>query len=255
MVRYPRRGRYGRKRMYRGYRAVRYVNNRLIPGGRKVLYKRNKSGFMTLIRKTPRIQIQSSNVAGTPTLVDGTGTCVVLGAPEPVSGVSNTWNIPFTMKFRMSQIISSTDITNLADQYKLVSALVKIHNNYNNVNTANNVLAQPYITYTQDYDDNTNLTVDQLREKMGVRTKYFNASKPVIGMGVRPCARYDLDVAGVPTPSGQIRPKWINCAYPNVDHYGIKGVLHNVFLAATPAPSGSLFDVEVSLKLLAKDFQ
>lgn len=248
-----------RRRIYRGYRAARVGRNR---AGRMVRYRqkkfqyaRTKSGFLTLTRKTPRIQIQSSNVAGTPTLVDGTGSCVSLGTPEAVAGVSNTWNIPFTMKFRLSQIISSTDITNLCDQYRLVSALVKVHNNYNNVNTANNTLAQPYITYTQDYDDAVNLTVDQLREKMGVITKYFSASKPTIGMGVRPMARADLDAGAGGVPAFAIRPKWINCSYPNIDHFAIKGVLHNVFLAATPAPSGSLFDVEVSLKILAKDFQ
>jgi len=242
----------------RRYRRRQPVKVRRLVGRRyrrKAIGVRSRSGFVYITRKAQLMTIGSSNVAGLPTNNDPTGTCVTLGAPEAVAGLSNTYNVPFAMKFRLNQLINFTDITNLCDQYKIVAALVKIHCNWNNTNTANNVLGQPYITYGQDYDDGVVPTnVAALREKMGVKTKYFTASKPYINMGVRPCITFDVNAAGA---TGLAVPKrsWINSSFANVDHFGIKGVIHNWFLAATPIPSGSLFDIEVMFKVVAKDIQ
>lgn len=220
---------------------------------------RNKHGALAIQRKLPLINISQGAALGTITTSDPTGSLLTLGTPSLVAGTTNCYNVPFVMKFRLSQILNYTDITNLCDRYKITAALLKLHNNFQNVNTNNNLLLQPYVEYIQDYDDATvPPTVNVFREKMGIKTKYFTASKPSIGMGVKP--RYRMDVGndwGGGTALALIgnRKQWLNTTYPEVDHYGIKGILHNVFLPGGGLTNGSVFDLECSLKVVAKDFQ
>lgn len=185
---------------------------------------------------------------------DPTGTCLNLGTPTYITGTDNCYDVPFSMSFRLSQLMNSGDITTLADSYKIVNALVKIHANWNMGGT-NQTSAIPWVEYIQDYDDATVPAISDLREKMGTKNKYFNASKPTVLMGVRPKFADTIFNNGV-TSAYAVGNKreWINSTYGGVEHYGIKGVLHNVQLPGSGS-GGSLFNWDVSLKVVAKDFQ
>lgn len=243
-----------RRIAYRRFR----VGRRLV--SRRPIGYMSKHGVLSISRKLNAIKICQNTTAGNALVTDPTTSCLSVGAGVAVPGVNFTYDVPFAMKFRLDQLINSSDITNLCDQYKIVSALVKIHCNYNNTNTANNVLAQPWIEYTQDYDDaEVPPSVTLFRQKMGLKTKYFSASRPVIGMGVRPRIRLDVgrDYTTGTTALALVgnRKQWINSSFNDVDHFGIKGVIHNMFLPGGGSAVGSLFDVEVVLKVIAKDFQ
>lgn len=243
--RYPRRARRLRRR------PLRKPARRM----RRKAYPRNKSGFLSIIRKASQITTYSAaGISGVMTKNDPTGTCLNLGTPVYITGTDNCYDIPFSLSFRLSQLMNSGDITTLADQYKIASALVKVHANWNTGGSVQ-TSAIPWVEYTQDYDDATVPAISDLREKMGVKNKYFNASKPTILMGVRPRFADTIFNNGVTSAYGLgNKREWINSTYGGVEHYGIKGVLHNVQLPGSGS-GGTLFNWDVSLKVYAKDFQ
>lgn len=214
-------------------------------------------GFLRIVRKTALIQTYSNNaVAGTIVKVDPTGSCLTLGSPTLITGTSNCYDVPFTMVFRLDQLMNSADITSLADKYKISSVKVKVHaNGVSNIYLNNAGSTQPWIEYIQDHDDASLPTIAQMREKMGVRTKYFSASKFAITMGVRPRVADTVYGSGAsPLAYSVGRPQFINSQYPNVEHYGIKGVLHNIQLSGNTSVS-SLFDWDVTQYIVAADLQ
>lgn len=254
MARYRRRIRRAPRRKYSAPTS-RYAR----VGGRmrraRVQYNRNRTGLISLVRKTSQITTYSTpGAAGLINKNDPTGTCLSLGTPAYITGTDNCYDIPFSMVFRLDQLMNSTDITNLADQYKIVSAIVKLHANWNLAGSSQ-TNAIPFVEYIQDHDDGAVPAISLIREKMGVKTKYFGTSRPFILMGVRPRFADTIFNNGLTSAYGVgSRKEWLNSQYPAVEHYAIKGVLHNVYLPGS-GTGGTLFNWDVSLKVVAKDFQ
>jgi len=111
------------------------------------------------------------------------------------------------------------------------------------------------LEYIVDQDDAVLPTLALMREKMGVKTKYFTPTRPAISIGLKPRFADQVFNNGITTAYAIApRAEYINSTYPGVEHYGIKGVLHNVQLAGAGS-GGNLFDVDVTIKVVAKDFQ
>lgn len=215
---------------------------------------RSSKGFLTIKRKLPEINMYNTSLQGNYTLTSQT--CVTLGTP--ISNFLNTYDIPFSMNFRLDQLINYTDITNLADQYRIKYVTVKLYFNSNTAAVSGSS-SLPVVQYIVDHDDASlaGATVNALREKMGVKFKNFNANRNVVKFSLKPRVAQAVfnngvsQVYSVPTKS-----TWINSAYSGVEHYGIKGILTNVMLPATVANVVTTYfkwDVEVTLQ--AKDIQ
>lgn len=216
-------------------RAVGGRRRRYVPRRRRYA-KRPSQGFLKLNRKLPKIvTYASTGAAGVLSLNDPTGNCLSLGTPVLITGSSSIYDVPFSMKFRLDQLINSADLTNIADRYKINSVKVKVHVNNANMSFAGNSAGgQPWIEYIQDHDDATLPTASFMREKMGVRNKYFSGARYAVTMGVVPRVADEVYSNGITTAYAVNRPRqWINCAYPGVEHYGLKGILHNVPLIGT----------------------
>lgn len=248
-------------RVPRGRRAgrPRVVRRRRYGRARRVARRRmGINGFLRWQRKLSMIQLYANTgVVGACTLNDPSGSCVSLGTPVVVPGSADHYDIPFSLKFRLDQVMNATDITNAFDQYKINSAKVKIHCNFN---TAGDGVGQfsrayliPWVEYCQDHDDAAVPTLSFMREKMGVKNKYFNASRPAISMGVRPRFADTVFSNGITSGYAVGRKQWLNTTYSSVEHYSIKGVIHNVALLGSG--TGPLFDIDVALYGVAKDFQ
>lgn len=212
-----------------------------------------KSGGFKLLRKLPDMAIKSTNVQGNPNAIDSTGTCITLGGANLSVGSSGGWDIPFSLKFRLDQLINSTDVTGIADKYKIIGAYVRMYYNKSNAQ-AGATAGLPYIEYKTDHDDSTPPTVNGLREKMGVKLSTFKNGSSFIGMKCRPLPSREIFGSGISTayevPSKSV---FINSSYPTVEHYGIKGVIHNMWL---PAVDGQeVMKVDVTLAIVAKDLQ
>lgn len=218
--------------------------------------RRSRTGFLKVVRKLPIITM--SNTAGTTgsmTVTDPTGTCLLIGTPVAKTGYASVYDVPFSLKFDLSQMVNSAEFVAIADQYKIVSSLIKLQSPYNVAQApGGSATPLPYLEYIQDYDDNGVPNTLTFREKMGVKTKYITSSNPMFKMGVRPKVNmlaYQSGISnGYTTPN---RNPWINAVDNTVPHYGIKGVLRNVWIPAVV--NGSPFTFDISTKVLFKDIQ
>lgn len=237
--RYKKRGM--KKRGFRGYK--KRTSNKKAP----------RTGGFFIVRKLPDMAIKSTNVQGNPNAVDSTGTCISLGGANLSVGSSSGWSIPFSLKFRLDQLINSSDLTGIADKYKILGAYIRFFYNKSNAQ-AGAVAGMPYLEYITDHDDVTPPTVNALREKMGVKLATFKNASSFIGMKLRPLPAREIFNNGISTgyevPS---KPVFINSAYPGVEHYGVKGIIHNMWL---PAVDGQeVIKVDVALKVQVRDLQ
>jgi len=214
-------------------------------------YRPATKGMIRLVRKLPEIFIRNSGSLGIPQNNDPTATCIILGTPV-ADAVGGTYSVPFSMTFRMDQIINHTDMTALCDSYKLSRVNVKL-TYQQSVASVNTPSIMPNFSYITDHDDNTPPTINSLREKMGCKTKTFGLNS-YVSFGVSPRVSDTIYNNGITSAYSVARPLWINSTYPGAEHYGIKGVLHQVNLAST-ATVNTAFKFDVTATIYGKDFQ
>lgn len=239
-------------RKNRRYAKKKYIRRRKV-GGRRVGYRKTSKGFVCVKRKLPELYVRNSGTQGVAQIVDPTGTCILLGAPIADGGGAGTYSVPFSMTFRMDQVINSTDITNLCDAYKL--KYVKIGVTYQSTQASVGGLnIMPNITWIQDHDDNAvPASVNSLREKMGTKMRTFGFNK-IVNIGVQPRVADTIYNNGVTSAYAVSKPQWINSQYPSTEHYAIKGILSNVSLASS-ATTSTYFKFDVTTTVYGKDFQ
>lgn len=214
-------------------------------------YLRNKSGFIKIVRKTGECFIQNSAVAGAIQVSDTTGSMLNISTAGVPTSFCNTYDLPFAMKFSLSQILNSSDLTNICDKYMIKKTKVRIYFN-SNTNSVQSASSLPQITYMTDQDDASIPTPSQVREKMGAKIKYFY-TKNYVEITVYPRPNAEVYNTGVTTAYSPGRQMWIDCTNNNVEHYGLKGVLQNVNLTTSPFQVGFKWDVEHTI--LGKDIQ
>lgn len=218
--------------------------------------RRHKRGFTSIVRKLPLITVSSSGTGGTVYTSDPTTSCLSVGTPTLSTGfVSGVYDIPFSLKFQLSQDTQYSDITSLADQYKIVGAYVRLFYNCNTAIGQNNTSAasMPFVQHVTDHDDAGLPNPSGIRSRMGLKYKILKNDSSYIGMMVRPVPSNEIFAAGAAygVPG---RAPWINSANADVPHYAIKGILNQVPLPDI-AEAQTVFTFDVSLKVLAKDFQ
>lgn len=234
-------------RRKRVMRKKRYLKKRRSPMMRK-------KGGLTLLRKLPEISIHNTG-SGTVAVTGSVSNAVLLGVPTQSVGATGTtsYDVPFSMRFSLNQIINHTDITNLCDKYRIAGAYIRFYNNKTgaSINSTGGYACMQYIT---DHDDALVPIVSSLREKMGVKFKTFNNASSYIGVKCRPVPAREVFNTGI--TSGYEVPKYapyLDCANDTIEHYGIKGVISNFNLPATA--NTELIKVDIALLIQAKDFQ
>lgn len=177
---------------------------------------------------------------------------LTLGTPVVAqSGGANLWDVPFSMQFALNQLDTSADITNLADRYRIVNAIIRVMTS-NVALGAGAGLIMPFIEFIADHDDADVPTVSTLTQKMGVRTIGFN-QRGMLSMYVKPLPAVAL-YNGASTAYGvPRRSPYINSSNNAVPHYGIKGVFRSVFLSGTTSCAN--FGIDVQLCVHARDLQ
>lgn len=188
--------------------------------------KRTGQGYLKVIRKLPEIAVTNTG-AGTVAVTDPTGSCVsITNLGLSLGASANLYDVAFSMKFRLDQVINSGDITAFADKYRIKGAYVRVY--YNNSNSSTGSLGgMPFLQYVTDHDDGVvPASANALREKMGVKLKTFQNASSYIGIRVNPTPTRQVFATGILSgyeiPSKSV---WLDCGTPNVEHYGIKGVI------------------------------
>lgn len=210
-----------------------------------------KQGMLKLIRKCPEVLLTNNALAGTYSINDPTGNMLASSGTGVATGFLNTYDIPFSMKFSLDQIINSSEVTSIADKYRLMKTVVRVYFNSNQVSVSNPT-SLPQFTYITDSDDASIPTTAQVREKMGSKIKYFN-NKNYMSITLYPRPTAEVYGTGVLTAYSPGFKGWLDCNSPSVQHYGLKGVFQNVVLPSTANVTG--FKWDVTHYIIAKDLQ
>lgn len=225
---------------------------------RRRLLGKSRTGYLIVRRKCPISCISSSAGVGVVN-VPATTDMIQTGTPVASLGtVGNYYDVPFSFRFRFSHIHNPGEFSALFDQYKIKKVTITIQNNSNvvlNSTTAVPAGYMPYIEYIQDHDDANPLTPDTFREKMGIKTRYFNATSNRISFTVAPRAADEVEgfPAGATAFAIAPRRQWLNMAYTGVPHYGIKGVIRRMYLPA--GANVTSLNVEATMTFAVKDIQ
>lgn len=234
------------------------------PMRRKRNYRRRYrggKGYLSIVRKLPELAIVNTGL-GTINIVDATTTCLNANVLGLTTGAPTTlYDVAFSMRFRLDQVLGASDIVNLCDKYKLKHVYVRIFYNNTGSSTAYSpALAQvggmPTIQYITDHDDAiVPATLDRLREKMGVKYKSFKNTSSYIAIKCNPRCTREVFATGTVSGYEQVsRPIWLDSASDDVEHYGIKGVITGVPLT-DPNDLLSLFKFDVAVTIAGADFQ
>lgn len=178
---------------------------------------------------------------------------VQLGTPVASPAGNAMYDIPFSVIGRIDEVAAYTELTNLFDQFKITFIKCKVTSSFNAGTSL--TIPTPYIDYQSDHDDGVPVAPSVFRERMGVKTRYFSASRPSISMSCKPKVR----LAGGLTAAGSVAANlvpgvtWVNTAWPETEHYSIKGILRNVYLPASANTSVLTWDVSLGVAL--KDVQ
>lgn len=219
---------------------------------RKRVYRRRrrvpKLGGFIIRRRIPTFGITGNQlVAGS--MSSGNTTVLDLGTPQAAAGgAGNFYDVPFAITFYLNQLDTSSDITNIADKYRIISAMVKLCGH----NIGSTGFSMPWVEYVADHDDNSVPSLSQLTQKMGVRNVGFN-QQGQLTMRCKPLPAPSV-YNGVSTAYAvPRRSMFINSSYDGVPHYSLKGILRNVYLNGSGAATN--FTVDIQLTVHAKDLQ
>lgn len=226
-----------KKRGYRKRRGMKFMKRKQGVSVFKRLSSSN-AGYININRRLDLISVAATPEQGAPLVRPAAQTCMQLGIAIPtVGGLSSTYDVPFSLTFRLDQLRNYTEFTNLFDQYKINAVKIVIRS-FANIDNALG-FPMPYIEYWTDPDSNVPPTVDQSREVMGVRTKYFNATTNSCTMYIKPKVAISVvDAGGL--AGGKSGRGWLDSAQPDVLHYSIKGIIHNFSLPAVTAGNNNL---------------
>lgn len=210
-----------------------------------------RNGGTFIIRKVKELVSTTNGIAGGYAIT--TNNSVVLGTPTAAAGGLNMYDVPFAVIGRLDELSNFTELTGLFDQFKISFIKVKVQSAY--IAGTGAVTPIPFIDYLADHDDGVPPNATSFRDRMGVKTRYFSAVRPSITLSCKPkvIARGQLTAAGAQNTSLVPRPMWVNSAYPETEHYSIKGILRNVYLPASANTSVLTWDVSLGVAL--KDVQ
>lgn len=224
---------------------------------RQVRKRASKAGVIRLTRK-----LNEQNVYNTATtaVAAASGSVVQIGTPyqTPAFVGSTYYNIPFSMDVMLNDLLSFTELTQIADKYKINWIKVQLRATSNTA-SAGSVAQLPSIIYSTDEDDagipaSTTVGLNALREKMTSKVRSFESGRPLT-MFFRPKVAMSVaNSAGVATNAIVSGPKYIDCNHPDVPHYGLKGYLQDVNLAST-ASVYTQFKYDITVSVTLKDIQ
>lgn len=218
---------------------------------RRIRFGRTDSGYFQITRRAKTIQF-ANNQAGNMQLYDQTTSCMTLGTPVSEAPASNTFAYPFSMQFQLNQLINSSDLTSIADYYRIKNVTVIVSCNGTQTSMSS-VASAPIMWWDEDYDDAVPPTPSEIRERMGTKTFQLGQAKQYklnVQPKVSPLVYNSQAGNAFSVPS---RATWINSASPAVPHYGIKGYLGGVYAPAQPGQLTFTFDVVFDIE--CKDLQ
>jgi len=218
---------------------------------------RMNNGMLTLTRRISEQNIYNTAVAGT---AAASGSVVTIGTPyqtPPFAG-SPYYNIPFSCDVALADLLNYTELTALADKYKINWVKMKVYSTSNTA-SAGGSGQLPSILYSLDEDDavvpaSSTTGLNTLREKMSSKLRQFKQNGSGFSIFFKPKIMNVIGGAAGAAVSGPIPAPYIDCSNVDVPHYGVKGFLQDVNLSATPT-AFTQFKFDITISLTLKDIQ
>lgn len=222
-----------------------------IYGKRKYIRKGNgpkPQGFCRVKRKMPMCVVKTDALLGSFSVVDdGPGTLVSLGTPSPSIGLPSGWyDLPFAMTFAINQATNFTEFSALFDEYKINAVNIRVSPNSTIAQSATSQTL-PYIEWVYDHDDSVPPNIATFRERMGIRTKFFNATTNSANMYCRPRPVSQVYATPAIGYSTNQKATWLDMSNTTVPHYAIKGVIRHVYSPGINAQSQITLDGQLDL--------
>lgn len=242
--------------MYNMVRRVARGGKRKMMGRRRRIFRRRRAvrrtGSAWIKRRIPLCSI-SAGTTSPGIFSTNNATVVTLGTAVASQTLgANYYDVPFAMTVQLDQLAGYTEITTLADRYKIARVAIKFLNNQNAYFAGT---VQPFLQLCVDRDDNTAPTIAQLNEKMGLISRTFT-SNGYVNFSVRPLpalSAYQSAIATAYTVPN--KAPYFNSSYPSVPHYCLKGVIRNVYAPGGGSMATPSLHMDTVVSLHIKDFQ
>lgn len=239
--------------MLRMYRRKRLVRRKRVARKRYARKPRSSEGIIRLTRRLPEQNLYNGGTAG---VMIASGATVVVGTPyqTPAFTGSTYYNAPFTIDFALNDIINVSDLTQIADKYRINWVKIMAYCTSNTASSAGTAQL-PSILWSTDDDDvgmpaSTTTGLNTLREKMSSKIRQWKQNTP-LKFFIKPKLLGSVSgPLGTPVQAVVGKAKFIDCNHPDVPHYGMKGYLQDVNLATTASVLTQFkFDIVMSVTL------
>jgi len=226
--------------------------------GRRMNRRRlGRIGNLTLTRRC--VEQNVYNTAST-AVAAASGSVVVIGTPyqTPAFAGSTFYNVPFSIDTQLADVINHTELTAIADKYKINWVKVKVYATSNTA-SAGSISQLPSILWSLDEDDaaipaSTTAGLNSIREKMSSKYRQFKQNGGGISIFYKPKIANTVAGATGTVNAGVMSAPFLDTVNDTVPHFGVKGYLQDVNLASTASAFTQFkFDIQMSVSL--KDIQ
>lgn len=134
--------------------------------------------------------------------------------------------------FQLANVVQNSDFTNLYDRYKIVGVSYKLYYHCNDA-PVSGLQVLPLVHYSTDNDDAVAPSVaSEVSAKGDCKTKILG-NRQYIKLWTRPKIAVPAYRSGATSAYDIEKAKWINSSYNDVQHYGVKMWLNQVYMASS----------------------
>lgn len=179
---------------------------------------------------------------------DGNGSQFLTGVTA--DSMANNYQFGASYVFKLSSVIDSGDFTQLYDKYKITGIKVRIMWQCNQAGVSGTAVL-PILSYSVDHDDAAlPSSLYQITTKGTSKVKVLG-QRNYVDVYIRPKVAGAL-YQSLLTGYSSVKAPFINSTYPDVQHYGLKFWLNNVYMAAG---INNQFEIQPTYYIACKESQ
>lgn len=192
-----------------------------------------------------------------------------MGAAAYLNTTANGWQLSYqandtfastqqfgiAASFRLKDVLTPTDFTDLFDRYKIVKVVLKMmyQSNVSSAYPGSDLL--PIINYSFDADDaEVPPNLETVTTKGYCKNRVLNANRPFSWV-CKPRIDKQIYNDGITTAYSSERACWIDCQNPTVQHFAFKAWVNNFPLGQGDAGIMSQLTIQPIYYLAFKDSQ
>lgn len=173
------------------------------------------------------MRIGNDAISGNPTATADGAASLFMGASSV--DTLNTRQVGASMQFKLSSATDFGDFTALFDRYKITGIKLRFlyQSNIANADSTSGSNSLPLLNYSFDADDaGVPTSLDEVQRKQYCHQKILNGNK-TFSLYIKPRILKEVYASAVSTGYNSAPATWLDSAYPNIPHYGVKMWLNN----------------------------